>query len=267
MPETGIYVAPDGCRIRYERYEGAGPLVLLVPGLGGDSRFWSGLASELQHDHRIVATDHRGAGLSDRPAGPYSIEAIAEDVAGLIGELGEPVHLVGHSTGGAVAQHLAIRGLDSLESVVISASWARPDARFRALFKARATLLEAGLTEAYQALTDVLGHTSGHIAAFEPELARGRGAAAEKLFPLDVALARIDMLFAHDCLDRLANVDLPVLVMAARDDILLPPAMSRLVAEAIPDARYDELPGAHFHPAVTPAPMAEALRSFWKTLR
>jgi len=257
-----FHVAADGCRIHYDTYGDVGPLVLLLPGLGGDGRFWTGTATGLSPDHRVIATDHRGAGRSDRPNGTYTLQVIADDVAGLIEAQEEPVHLVGHSTGGAIAQMLGIEPPDNLASLTISCSWAKADARFRAIFGARAAILEAGLTEAYQALTDVLGHPPEYLTEHEDTLQAGRETAADRLAPLDVAAARIRMLLEHDCLEELKRITLPTLVLPATDDILLPPRMSQIIAEAIPGARLTPLPGAHFHPAADPRHMIEVLRGF-----
>lgn len=258
-----FHTARDGCRIHYEE-TGAGPTVLLLPGLGGDGRFWSGVAAGLEADYRVLAADHRGAGRSDRPEGPYTLDLIAEDVAGLIAAQPGPVHLTGHSTGGAVAQTLAIDPPANLASVVISCSWARSDARFRAMFEARAAMLDAGLADAYQAMTDALGHTRAYIEENEAALIEGRRAAAARFAPFPVSAARVRMLLTHDRLAALPRIALPALVLAGEDDIMLPPEMSREIAEAIPGARLEILPGAHFHPAATPGPTVAALRAFLK---
>jgi aminoacrylate hydrolase len=61
--------AADGCSLYYER-TGSGPPVVLIPGLGGDGRFWGGVVAALKDRFDLVVVDHRGAGRSDRPAGP-----------------------------------------------------------------------------------------------------------------------------------------------------------------------------------------------------
>lgn len=257
-----VHVAADGSRIHHDTYGDSGPLVLLVPGLGGDARYWKDTAEGLAPDHRIIATDHRGAGRSDRPEGDYTLEIISGDVAGLIAAQPGPVHLVGHSTGGAVAQMLAIDPPENLASVTISCSWARADARFRAIFQARAAILEAGLTEACQAMADVFGHLPQDLETHEAAFLAARQSAAATLAPLDVTVSRIRMLLDHDCLDALPRITLPALVLCAADDILLPPAMSHAIAAAIPGARLLTLPGAHSHPVADAGPMVAALRAF-----
>lgn len=255
-------VAQDGCRIHYETFGDRGPQVLLIPGLGGDGRFWVGVVEELRDAFRLTVVDHRGAGRSDRPDAPYSIGRIAADFAEIAALLGGPFHVVGHSTGGAVAQVLALDHPGVGLSFTISSSWARSDERFRTLFIARAQLLENGLVEAYQRLTHVFGHEGAYLEAHADRLEAAVQAAFTALAPLDVAARRVRMLLDHDRLDDLHRIDRPVHVLVADADILTPPDLSTLVAEAIPGSVLTSLAGAHFHPKDRPEQFAAAIRRF-----
>ncbi len=256
------FVASDGCRIHYETFGDRGPVVLLIPGLGGDGRFWNGVVHELVGAYRLLVVDHRGAGRSDRPGGAYSIGQIAADTAGIAALLGEMVHVVGHSTGGAIAQTLAIDHPGTGLSFTISSSWAEADERFRSLFIARAEMLENGLTEAYQRLTHVFGHEASYLEAHAEELAKAVARASDVLAPLRVAAARVRMLLDHDRLVDLSRIAKPVHVIVANDDILTPPELSERVASAISGARLTRLDGAHFHPLARPQQFAAVLRRF-----
>jgi aminoacrylate hydrolase len=234
----------------------------LIPGLGGDGRFFSGVVERLAPDFRLVVVDHRGAGRSDRPADGYSIPKIAADVAGLLSEAGGPAHIVGHSTGGAIAQELALVHPHIGLSYTISSSWARSDARFQALFTARAELLEAGLAAAYQRLTHVFGYEADYLAAEAERLSAAMEAAPRKLAPLEVTAKRVRMLLDHDRLVDLPGIATPVQVIAADDDILTPLYLSKAIAEAIPGATLVRTPGTHFHPLTAPDRFADAVRAF-----
>ena len=167
--------AADGCSLYYER-TGSGPPVVLIPGLGGDGRFWGGVVTALKDRFDLVVVDHRGAGRSDRPAGRYSIGGIADDMLAIMDqERIAAAHLVGHSTGGAIVQTIALDAPERARSLVISGSWDRSDARFRAAFEARAALLDAGLAEAYQKLTHVFGYDPAYIDAHEAGTRQGCG--------------------------------------------------------------------------------------------
>lgn len=256
------FIAADGCRIHYETFGDRGPRLILIPGLGGDGRFWSGVVERLAADHRLLVTDHRGAGRSDRPEGRYSIAQIAADVAGLLKETGGAAHIVGHSTGGAIAQVLALDHADLGLSYTISSSWARSDRRFREMFTARAELLEAGMAKTYQRLTHALCHDPAYLEAHAERLDAAIAAAPQALAPLAVTAARVRMLLDHDRLGDLARIAAPVQVVAADGDSLTPPALSRRIAEAIAGADFITVPGAHFHPLAAPETFAALVRTF-----
>lgn len=254
--------ASDGCNIRYETV-GDGPAVVLIPGLGGDGRFFAPVMEQLSQRFRLIAVDHRGAGRSDRPAGPYTIDRIAADVTEILDAEGLPrAHLVGHSTGGTVVQTLALDAPERVERIVISGSWPGPDARFRLLFEARLALLEAGRPDIYQMFTHVLGYDAAWLAEHEAELAAAVPRAAEVLAPLDVAAARIRMLLAFDRSADLGRITAPTLVLGARDDEMILFGQSERLAGAIAGARLETFEGGHFYPRTRAADFAARVGSF-----
>jgi len=120
----------DGAELYYER-QGSGPPLFLVPGLGGDGRFWDVHARELAKKFTVVVHDHRGTARSTLSKIKYSVEQMADDARQLIEALGfAKVHWCGHSTGGAMGQVLAISHPDRIDRLVLSATWAKTDAFF-----------------------------------------------------------------------------------------------------------------------------------------
>jgi pimeloyl-ACP methyl ester carboxylesterase len=105
MPEH-LDVAVDGVTLRVRAWraaDAAPPPVVLLPGTGETGADWDVVASMLHPSRTVYAVSLRGHGDSDWP-GRYSVHAMADDVAGLLGQLDErPVDLVGHSLGGLVA--------------------------------------------------------------------------------------------------------------------------------------------------------------------
>ncbi len=257
-----VLTAADGCELFYER-SGSGPPVALIPGLGGDGRFWAGVVARLSGRFDLVVMDHRGAGRSARPPGPYSIGGIARDVLAVLDAEGlGSAHLVGHSTGGAIVQTIALDAPERARSLVISGSWDRPDARFRAAFEARAALLDAGLGAAYQQLTHVFGYDPAWIDAHEVDLRAAVAAADRALAPYAVTAARVRMLLDFDRSAELHRIAPPTLIVGARDDILIPLHHAHRLAALIPQAEYSELAGAHFHPRTDPGPFADRVAAF-----
>jgi len=87
---------PDG-RIGYD-VEGAGPLLVLVPGMGDLRGAYRHLAPRLvDAGYRVVTVDLRGHGDSDTTFPLYGDEPTADDLTALLGELGGPAILVGNS--------------------------------------------------------------------------------------------------------------------------------------------------------------------------
>ncbi|MEZ5278111.1 MAG: alpha/beta fold hydrolase [Opitutaceae bacterium] len=84
--------------------EGTGPVVVMVHGNPTWSFLYRDLIRELRTDHRCIAIDHLGCGLSDKPAtGTYRLEAHLDNLAGLLGHLGiTRFSLVVHDWGGPI---------------------------------------------------------------------------------------------------------------------------------------------------------------------
>ncbi|EHK79395.1 alpha/beta hydrolase fold protein [Sinorhizobium meliloti CCNWSX0020] len=88
------------------------------------------IGPHLPADFRLIAPDLRGHGQSDKPEGCYTIPEMAHDIRLLIHELGlAPVHLVGHSLGGRLAQALAERWPEVVRRMVLMSTSAAPRER------------------------------------------------------------------------------------------------------------------------------------------
>jgi epoxide hydrolase 4 len=100
-----------------------GPLVLLLHGFPESSHAWLHQMKPLANAGlRVVAPDQRGYGQSSKPKGrsAYQIGNLADDVECLAVSLGAKRYsVVGHDWGGVVAWHLASRGANGLERIVI----------------------------------------------------------------------------------------------------------------------------------------------------
>src|SRR5580658_10031208 len=89
--------------------DGEGSPVLFVHGLGGTSNSFQPLLGALG-GFRCVRPDLPGSGRSPTPFGALTIDGFVETVASVIRNIaGGPVHLVGHSMGTLICQHLAAR--------------------------------------------------------------------------------------------------------------------------------------------------------------
>ena len=100
----------DGVALFYEDAGSGAPPLVFVHGLGSDHSFFTRQFEHFRRDHRVVAIDLRGHGLSDAPKKGYAVADLADDLAWMAYELGlyQPV-FVGHGLGGMVAIECAAR--------------------------------------------------------------------------------------------------------------------------------------------------------------
>ena len=94
--------------------------VVLLHCSGSSSAQWRALARRLEADYHVVAPDLIGYGSAPQwNGGEFSLAREADAVRSVLGRLGEPAHLVGHSYGGAVALHIARTRPELLRSLTL----------------------------------------------------------------------------------------------------------------------------------------------------
>ena len=103
--QTHSAVARDGTRIAYRLTPGNGPArFVLIHSLAMNGGFWDGVVPRLREAGDVLAVDCRGHGASDRPAGPYTVERFADDLADVMADAAWNAAVVaGTSMGGCVA--------------------------------------------------------------------------------------------------------------------------------------------------------------------
>eukprot|EP01037_Dinobryon_pediforme_P020820 gene20820-21529_t len=101
--------ARDGVRLQYVRSEGPAEVrVVLVHSLAMDHTFWRPVMDALSGVASVIALDCRGHGASDKPAGPYTVELFADDVAAVMDDAGwDRAIIAGASMGGCVTLAVA----------------------------------------------------------------------------------------------------------------------------------------------------------------
>ncbi len=256
----------DGAELYYEVH-GNGPPLLFVSGLGGTAAFWTPHIEFFAKDHTVILHDHRGTGTSTPSEIDYSVEQMADDVIQLMDALDvESADFVGHSTGGAIGQVIALDHPARLERLVLSATWAGYDPYFDILFKSRRQiLLELGAVEYMRSLLMV---------AFPPDWIRDNYQAVENIRPEDAAarvptthcgVSRIDAILTFDRRPEVTRIAAPTLVMCTRDDMVTPAYLSEELAAAIPGAELEMLDrGGHFYTTSRPQAFQAKTADFLK---
>jgi aminoacrylate hydrolase len=243
--------------------------LLLVAGLGGSGRFWHAQIADFSREFRVILHDHRGVGRSG--PGPLISNAgeMADDLLRLMDVLQlERVHLVGHSTGGAIGQHIALRAPERLASLVLSASWAGPTPLFLQTFHTRRDILINSGPLNYLMVGTLLATPAWYLhdrfkdtqSFFETRMAEFPG--------LEIELGRLNAVMSHDLRHRLNEIRVPTFVIGARDDQLTPSTMSEELAQRIAGARMGLLrEGGHFCPQTVTAEYNAAVLDFLREQR
>jgi aminoacrylate hydrolase len=264
MPHVSI----GDAEIYYEEH-GRGPALMLVPGLGGQGAFWGSQVPDFSRDFRVVVHDHRGAGRSTHSRIEYSVDQMAADTVALMNRLGiERAHYVGHSTGGAMGQIIAQDHPGRLLSLVLSSTWAGPDAFFRRCFETRKELLIHRGFESYWRASVVMLRPPRWISAHDDALEEEMKRLAAAPPATEVLASRIDAIVRFDRRARLGEIRCPTLVVVAADDALTPLHYSEELAARIPGAKLEVLPtGGHFAPNLVPDEYNAVVGAFLRAQR
>ncbi len=111
----------NGINLYYEA-SGSGEPLIFLPGLGGTTELWFYQLRHFQKNYLTISLDNRGAGRSDKPEGPYSMQIFAKDLHDLLNAIGidQPVNLVGASMGGLIAQAFVHDYPDRVKRLVLA---------------------------------------------------------------------------------------------------------------------------------------------------
>lgn len=239
-------IASDGVEIAYDVWgRRDGEPLLMIQGLGTDSRGWALQRMAMGRRFRCFAPDNRGTGQSDKPAGPYDLHQMALDALAVLDVEGvERAHVMGASMGGAIAQIIGALHADRVNSLVLACTACQHHEWRRELLQEWAdAVAERGMGAlGPDAMRWLIG----------PRLRRRFGVWLNLLArivlqtPPEPFIAQIEaILNAPDEIRfGLVNVTVPTLVITGSQDALTPVGDAEEIAELIPGARLEILSGA-----------------------
>ena len=246
--------------------DGSGSGVVMIQGVGVAGSGWSPQVEALAGRFRTITFDNRGIGRSSSGQDAPTIEQMAADTLAIADAEGfDRFHLVGHSMGGLVAQHVAVTARARVSSLALLCTFGNG--------KDGARLPPAMLMRAIR--TRIGTRRMRRQAMLALVVSQERLARADR----ETLAAELAMLFGHDLADQppivmkqlramsiygaaqgLATLTgLPTLVVSGAHDLIARPALGRALASSIPGARYVELPDAAHALPIERAPETNAL--------
>lgn len=234
----------------------AGPPLVFINSLGTDLRIWDDVLSHLDGELPIIRYDKRGHGLSDAPAGPYTIRQHTGDLEALLEYLEcSEVIVVGISVGGMIALDYAVRNPDALAALVLCD-----------------TAAKIGTAEGWnQRIRSVQEHGLPEMAEvilarwFAPSFAQERPADYRGYCNMlartstEGYVATCAALRDADLRESVSAIQAKTLVLCGAEDPSTPPATVQRLAGRLPNAQFDVIPGAAHLPC-SEQPEATAAR-------
>jgi 3-oxoadipate enol-lactonase len=203
----------------YYELGGQGEPLVLIPGLASDVADNEPIIRLLSQKYRVLAADNRGAGRSDKPDVPYSIEMMADDTAGLMDTLGiGQAYVMGISMGGRIAMALALGHPGHVKSLVLVSTFARQTgagvSRIRRLNVVNRIPLVQSLFSKHP----------------QPQYAFKRQLQASR---------------SYDCSGRLGEIHVPTLILHGAGDRIAPLPLAEEMHAGIRGSRMITFPGGH----------------------
>ncbi|MEO8402105.1 MAG: alpha/beta fold hydrolase [Gammaproteobacteria bacterium] len=231
----------------YYQVNGKGYPLILISGLNGDHQsVWpDSVVSALAKHFQVIQFDHRGVGKSDQPDIPYSIEMMADDVAGLMEALQvKKAHLIGYSMGGQIAAKFAVKYPDKINKMIGCVCYPNINTHVQLLIETLIELHELNLADSLiekvglpwifsdQFLEKNFASPKKPDQKSQPKSLIGlkRHFGAQKTFKSEA-----------ECFK---NIKIPTLFIAGDEDRICPPAEVKKFADLIPNSTMVILPQA-----------------------
>lgn len=222
---------------------GEGPWLTLSHSLASNMHAWNPQVPLLSKHFKVLRFDTRGHGASSAPAGPYSLDDLAEDVCELFQYLGiEQTHWLGLSMGGMIGQTLILQHPKLFQSLVLADTTSkRPenakkmwgDRIAKAQLEGMQAMVESTLARWFSA-----EFRDAHPAIIQ-EIAEGIATTS-----INGYAGCCEAISNINTFDRLTEITCPTLIMVGEHDHGTPPEMAQAMKEKMPLAVFHQIPNA-----------------------
>ena len=234
------YLTVDGVEAYYEVH-GEGEVALCM---GGWGTFCHGKLNDvpryIRENFRVVIFDYPGLGESrDDLTVPASTSAYANTGLAVLDDLEvAQAHIVGMvGLGACVGQKMALSHPDRVKSLVMTGTWARPDALFADQLQCFLAVHRNEGFAAFQKLCAAFSFDAAFYEANRDRILGSEGAWSALNGHVDAHARLIEACLSHDAYDYLGSVACPTFVVHANCDAVTPPRLTQPLEDRIPLAR------------------------------
>ncbi len=232
----------------YYEIHGEGFPLLFISGLSGSTWSWEGQIPFFKDHYACIVFDNRGAGLSGKPLGMYTMPQMAEDALRLLDCLKIDKALVfSLSMGGMIALELARVASGRLQALLLGCTHAGGVQRVQPSPEAVALLMNNGTLSREEILwkNTPLFFSKKFQAENSKEIERHyRVQLMAPLQPEYAFQAQLMAIYQFDCTRSLGKIQNPALIITGTEDVLIPPQNALYLAKHLPNSELVQIPGA-----------------------
>jgi pimeloyl-ACP methyl ester carboxylesterase len=215
-------VQSNGIQMGYSE-RGQGEPLILIMGLGADGSRWEDHVKIFENYFHCFLIDNRGAGTSDQPAGPYTTEMMADDLAGLMEAIGiDQARVAGISMGAGIAQMLAIHYPQKVRALGLISGWARCDSYMTAVFDHFVRIRACSAPADFMQLLQLWIFTAPYFESHASDLLDGQAGSNVNPMQQHAFSAQASACITHNSLGQLAQIRVPTLITVGENDIFTP---------------------------------------------
>ena len=219
MPKVKV----NDITMNYEQ-QGSGEPLVLIPYLAADNACYAFQVADYAKHFSCISLDPRGAGETDKPAGTYSTELFADDVAHFMQAIGvERAHVSGVSLGGAIGLWLAGKYPERVKTLSLHSCWPKTDPFLKVIAQCWQTMAKGLDSVQEMIIQGILPF------CFTPELYAAKPEFIDQIAafvrsrpkqPLDAFMRQSNAVIAHDALSQLNRIAAPTQITFGRHDIV-----------------------------------------------
>ena len=259
-------IATNGIETNYT-IEGDGPWVTLSHSLACNLSMWDEQAKLLARSFKVLRYDTRGHGGSSAPAGPYTLDQLAEDAKALFAALGiERTHWIGLSMGGMIGETFALKYPDFFQSMVLADTTSRYPAEAAGIWEDR---IKTAQTKGMDAVVDgtlARWFTEPYRKTNPPAVARVGDSI--RTTPVAGFVGCCHAIPKINLTHRLKEIPCPTLVIVGEQDPGTPVSMAKEIVEGKPGAKLVIIPSAaHLSNIEQPEAFTKAMLEFLDTAK